>query len=153
MKAFLKNYRQSPRKVRLIANLVRGKKVDDALVSLSFVDKRAADPVKKLIQSAVSNAKSGGTSDSKDLIIKSIQVDKGFIFKRFRARARGRAAAIRKRTSHVFVELGEKVEKIKKGKITEKTVKAKTTKPAVKAEKKTTAPQSKKTTVAKKDKK
>lgn len=134
MKAVLKNYRQSPRKVRLIADLVRGKYVDDALVFLSFIDKRAASPVKKLIQSAVSNAKSVGSSDMGKLIIKSIQVDKGFIFKRYRARARGRAAPIRKRTSHISIMLGKKEEKIKKAKpkaeIAEKTTEAKITKTA-----------------------
>jgi len=59
MQAKLKNYRQSPRKVRLIADLVRGKKVSDALSTLQFVDKRAAGPIAKLIRSAVANAKEG----------------------------------------------------------------------------------------------
>ena len=62
MKAILKNYRQSPRKVRLIADLIRGKKVEEALRTLSFVDKRAASPFAKVIRSAVDNAKNEGRS-------------------------------------------------------------------------------------------
>lgn len=111
MKAILKNYRQSPRKVRLIADLVRGKSVDHALNTLSFVGKKAADPVKKLIASALANAAQTTSLKKDNLIIKSIQVDKGFVFKRFQARARGRAAPIRKRTSHIKVVLGEKEDK------------------------------------------
>lgn len=108
MKATLKNYRQSPRKVRLIADLVRGKSVVHALNTLSFVGKKAAGPVKKLITSALANATETTDFKKDNLIIKSIQVDKGFVFKRFQARARGRAAPIRKRTSHIKVVLEEK---------------------------------------------
>ncbi|MCH7529630.1 50S ribosomal protein L22 [Patescibacteria group bacterium] len=122
MKATLKNYRQSPRKVRLIADLVRGKSVDHALNTLSFIGKKAADPVKKLITSALANAKQTTGSKSNDLIIKSIQVDKGFVFKRFQARARGRAAPIRKRTSHVSVMLGEKEKKVDKKAVSKQSV-------------------------------
>lgn len=107
MKAFLKNYRQSPRKVRLIADLVRGKEVKKALEVLSFVNKRAAGPFAKLILSAVANAKSQGM-EGKTLFIKSIAVDKGIVFRRFEARARGAAAPIKKRNSHITVELGTK---------------------------------------------
>ena len=108
MRAFLKNYRQSPRKVRLVANLVRGKEVSRALTSLAFLPKRAALPVRKLILSAVSNAKQGAGRDEKDLVIKNIQVDEGFTFKRIEYRARGSSNVIKKRTSHVLVELGER---------------------------------------------
>jgi large subunit ribosomal protein L22 len=107
MKAILKNYRQSPRKVRLLADLVRGKKVADALVTLKFLDKRAAGPFSKVIQSAVANATSQGKSVDK-LFVKSTAVNKGTVLKRSMPRARGSASRINKRNSHISVELGEK---------------------------------------------
>ncbi len=107
MKAILKNYRQSPRKVRLIADLVRGKDVKKALDMLTFVNKRAALPFTKLIKSAEANAKSQGMDVSR-LIVKSVAVDKGTVLKRFMPRARGTASRINKRNSHIKVELGTK---------------------------------------------
>lgn len=107
MKAFLKNYRQSPRKVRLIADVVRGKKVADALTALRFIDKRAAGPFAKVIQSAVANATSTG-KDEANLFIKTVTVDKGVTAKRFMPRARGSASRINKRNSHIRVELAER---------------------------------------------
>jgi large subunit ribosomal protein L22 len=107
MKAVLKNYRQSPRKVRLIADLVRGKKVKAALAQLQFVEKRASGPFAKVISSAAANAKSQGV-DVDSLIITKVSVDKGEIFKRFMPRARGSASRINKRNSHISVELGTK---------------------------------------------
>lgn len=105
MKAVLKNYRQSPRKVRLIADLVRGKKVPKALAMLEFVDKRASGPFSKVIKSAVANAQqSGRTADT--LTIKKVTVDKGVTSKRFMPRARGSASPINRRSSHITVELG-----------------------------------------------
>jgi len=106
MQAKLKNYRQSPRKVRLIADLVRGKKVSDALSTLQFVDKRAAGPIAKLIRSAVANAKDKGTQHPEALTITQITVDKGVTYKRFMPRARGAASPINRRNSNVTVELG-----------------------------------------------
>lgn len=107
MKAVLKNYRQSPRKVRLLADLVRGKEVNKALESLKFVTKRASDPFAGVIRSAVANAKSQGV-DTNNLFIKKVAVDNGTVLKRFMPRARGSAARIRKRNSHISVELGTK---------------------------------------------
>lgn len=107
MKAVLKNYRQSPRKVRLIADLVRGKKVKDALNTLSFVDKRAAEPFAKVIRSAAANATQAG-QDAQALIISKVTVDKAPTYKRFMPRARGSASAINRRNSHITVELGSK---------------------------------------------
>jgi large subunit ribosomal protein L22 len=104
MKAILKNYRQSPRKVRLLADLVRGKKVAAALATLQFVDKRAALPFAKVIQSAVANAKLAG-KDEASLVIARVAVDKGTVMKRFMPRARGSASRINKRSSHIVVEL------------------------------------------------
>ena len=107
MKAVLKNYRQSPRKVRLIADLVRGKKVSEALAVLKFAEKRAADPFAKVIASAKANAVQAG-ADADKLFIKMVAVNKGTVLKRFRARARGSASRINKRNSHITVELGTK---------------------------------------------
>jgi len=107
MKAILKNYRQSPRKVRLVADVVRGKKVNDAIATLRFVDKRASGPFTKVIESAVANAVQSGKQVDK-LFIKKVSVDKGTVLKRFMPRARGSASRINKRNSHILVELGEK---------------------------------------------
>ena len=128
--AKLNNYRQSPRKVRLIANLVKGKKVDDALDILNFAGKRASLPLKTLIESAISNAKNNFNLDKESLFIKEFRVDGGAILYRRMARARGTAYPIRKRTSHVSLELESreikevKSSKTKKGKISEKKEKA-----------------------------
>ncbi len=107
MKAILKNYRQSPRKVRLLADLVRGKKASDALTTLKFVDKRASGPFSKVISSAVANAKDQG-KDVDKLFIKTVQVNKAATLKRSMPRARGSASRINKRNSHISVELGLK---------------------------------------------
>jgi large subunit ribosomal protein L22 len=107
MKAILKNYRQSPRKVRLVADVIRGKKVTDALAMLKFVDKRASGPFAKVVASALANAVAQGKSPER-LIVKKVAVDKGTTLKRFTPRARGSASRINKRSSHISVELGEK---------------------------------------------
>jgi len=104
MKARLKNYRQSPRKVRLVADLVRGKSILRALTSLSFLEKKSALPIKKLLESAVANAEIQGVK-KEDLVVSDIQVDEGTSFTRYRARARGRAAPIKRRSSHINVTL------------------------------------------------
>jgi large subunit ribosomal protein L22 len=102
--ATLKHYRQAPRKVRLVADLVRGKKVDHALALLSTLPKRAAEPMAKLIRSAVANAK----VPTNELVISKIEVGQGVVFKRFMPRARGRASAIRKKASHITLALTKK---------------------------------------------
>jgi len=107
MKAILKNYRQSPRKVRLVADVIRGKKVNEALAALQFVEKRAADPVAKVIRSAAANAAQAG-QDVASLRITHVSVDKGTTLKRFMPRARGSASRINKRSSHITVTLGNK---------------------------------------------
>ena len=127
MKSFLKNYRQSPRKVRLVADAVRGKNVAIALRDLAFITKRATDPLAKLIKSAVANAKNNSNVSEENLFIKEIQVNKGIVMKRIMPRARGSAARINKRTSHVSVTLEEKAPKAEKAPKTAK-VKAKKTK-------------------------
>ncbi len=106
MKAELKGYNQSPRKVRLVTNLVKGKKVALALAELDFLNKRAAQPVSKLIRSAVANATQKGAKPE-DLRIANITVDSSGMLKRFRARAFGRASTIRHRKSRMAVTLTE----------------------------------------------
>src|SRR5258706_2928489 len=108
MKASLKNYRQSPRKVRLVASAIVGKRVPDALVYLSFLPKRAALPLKKLLDSALANAKQSG-NDTNNLTINELRVDKGIVLKRMMPRALGSEDRINKRTSHVALVLGERV--------------------------------------------
>lgn len=104
--ARLKMHRQSPRKVRLVADSIRGKKVQEALTILQFADKRAAQPILKLVKSALANAKDKGLEEE-GLKIRKILVDGGAILYRRRARARGAASPIRKRTSHITVELSK----------------------------------------------
>lgn len=108
MKAQLATYRQSPRKVRLVANLVKGKSVKLALTELSFIPKRAAMPIMKLISSAAANAQHKDSVSPDALVIKSITVTKGPTLKRIMPAWRGIAHRINKRTSHVIVELSEK---------------------------------------------
>lgn len=136
MKAYLKNYRQSPRKVRLVAGLIRGKNVNEAIAELDFLAKRAGAPMKKLLMSAVANAKGMGR-EVDDLIIKELQVDKGVTLKRMMPAAMGTGHRINKRTSHIMLTLGEKVVKTKKAKVLKEK-----TKPA-KAVKKVTAKKAK----------
>jgi large subunit ribosomal protein L22 len=108
MKAHLKNYRQSPRKVRLVADLIRGKKVPHALTELTFLPKRASEVMTKLIASAVANAENNFKVSSVDLVISEITVDQGVTLKRYRPRARGVAKRINKRTSNIALSLGVK---------------------------------------------
>lgn len=122
MKATLANYRQSPRKVRLVANLIKGKRVSDADLELTFLVKRAGLPIKKLLASAVANAKNAGT-DADNLIVKDVRVDKGIVLKRFMPRAFGRASRINKRTSHVTLTLVERPQEVKKAKTKKKVTK------------------------------
>lgn len=105
MKATLATYRQSPRKVRLVADAIRGKTVAEAVLLLRFLKKRAAAHLLKLLNSAVANAKEGKGASAEFLRIDSIRVDKGVTLKRSMPRARGRASRINKRTSHVTLSL------------------------------------------------
>jgi large subunit ribosomal protein L22 len=109
MKATLKNYRQAPRKVRLVADSIRGKRVSEILDQLAFMPGKAATPLKKLLLSAVANAKQKDDSVTEDkLFVKGITVDKGMTYFRHMPRAFGRASTIRKESSHVTIALGEK---------------------------------------------
>jgi large subunit ribosomal protein L22 len=107
MKASLNNYRQAPRKVRLIADLIKGKTASQAQGILTHLIKRGALPIKKLLDSAVANA--GVSADT--LVVKSARVDKGVVMKRWMPRAMGRAFPIHKHTSKVIIELAPKTVK------------------------------------------
>lgn len=100
--AHLKNYRQSPRKVRLVADLVRGKNVAHAIALLSTLPKRASEPMEKLLLSAVANS----GSLASELYVDKIEVNGGVIFRRTMPRARGRGSMIKKKSSHITVALG-----------------------------------------------
>ena len=118
MKAFLKNYRQSPRKVRLVADLIKSKRVAEAFTQLKNLPKRASGPVEKLLASAVANAKNAGVSEA-DLYVENMTVNKGIVMKRSMPRARGSASRINKRTSHLMITLidkGASDKKVKKAK-------------------------------------
>jgi large subunit ribosomal protein L22 len=141
MKATLSNYRQAPRKVRLVANAIRGKSIKAAQIELQYMVKRAAGPLEKLLASAVANAVNQGGLNMDLLIVKEIRVDKGITLHRSMPRAFGRASAINKRGSHVTIVLGEKEVKATKKTATSKKVEAKAApaKKAAKTTKKVTA--------------
>ncbi len=113
IKASLTNFRQSPRKVRSVANLVRGKSVVNALNTLNFLSKKAADPLYSLLQSAIANAKNNHSIEKEGLMIKELRVDGGVTLKRSMPRARGSASRINKRSSHVLMVLAPLIPKKK----------------------------------------
>ena len=105
--ASLHYLRIAPRKVRLVADHVRGQKVGDALALLKYTPQAAAAPLAKLLRSAVANAEQkGGHVDVDALFVKTLNVDQGPKMRRFMPRAMGRAYRVEKKTSHVYVELG-----------------------------------------------
>jgi len=124
-----KYLRIAPRKVRLIANLIRGKTINEAQAILDFAVKKSAYPLLKLLKSAISNAKHNfQLLDESNIYISKIMVDEGPKLKRWRARARGTVASIQKRTSHITVildEISKKPKKLKKDKEIRKSKKAK----------------------------
>lgn len=114
-KASLRFARVSPRKARLVADLVRGCDVDQALEILSFTRKKSAPMIKKLIESAVANAEhkagAGGSEvDIDELYVRTITVDQGATLRRFRPRAQGRATKVLKPTAHINVVLATRGE-------------------------------------------
>ena len=117
MKALLTNYHQSPRKVRLVADLIRGKSVGAARMALQFLPKKSSPAIGKLLDSAVANARGRGIS-AENLYVSKITVDKGAVLRRSRPFARGRAGAISKTMSIVVLELasgpGKSSKKIKR---------------------------------------
>lgn len=103
VRAEAKHIRQSPYKVRRVLDLVRGLPVEEARHVLAFTDRRAADPVTKVLNSAVANAEHNFALDSDELIVAEAFADEGPTLKRWRPRARGRATRIRKRTCHITI--------------------------------------------------
>lgn len=108
MKAHLKQIRISPKKANIVAGLVRGKGVEEALDFLRFTPKKAAQSLYKVIQSAVSNAENNDGKKRSDLVIESILINKGPVYKRFLPSTRGRALPLSKPTTHITVTLQTK---------------------------------------------
>ncbi len=135
--AVARNIRVSPRKLNLVAQQIRGKKVDRALNVLTFSPKRIAGTVKKCLQSAIANAENNHDLDVDDLVVKEASVGKNLVMKRFHARARGNAGGIEKFFAQITIVVEEKREEkteeaaAPKAKAKRKTVK----KPAAKAKK------------------
>ncbi len=107
-KAIARHVRVTPRKARRMVDLIRGKRASEAITILKFAPQDASLPVRKVLESAIANArvkaeKAGEPFREQDLVIKETYVDEGVTLKRFRARAQGRAARINKRTSHITV--------------------------------------------------
>jgi len=105
--AILRGVRLSAQKGRLVADLVRGKAVDQALNILSFSPKKGAVIVKKVLESAIANAEHNDGADIDVLKVKRIHVEQGAVLKRFTARAKGRGNRISKQTCHIYVTVGE----------------------------------------------
>ncbi|MGB7990035.1 MAG: 50S ribosomal protein L22 [Candidatus Methylophosphatis roskildensis] len=106
-KATLRGVRLSAQKGRLVADLVRGKRVDQALNILAFCPKKGAGIIKKVLESAIANAEHNDGADIDTLKVTTIHVEKGMVLKRFTARAKGRGNRIIKPTCHVFLSVGE----------------------------------------------
>src|SRR3989338_8908498 len=106
MKAILRNIRITPKKANLVAGMVRGEKVSEALQIIKFMPKKASQILYKVIHSAASNARNNFHQSMDDLYITKILVTKGPMFKRFMPVSRGRSHPIRKFTSHITVDVG-----------------------------------------------
>jgi large subunit ribosomal protein L22 len=108
VKASTQNIRISPRKVRIVIDLVRGKAVNEALTLLKFIPKRASEPLAKVIKSAAANAEHNFNLNKDNLVISQAFVDQGPTMKRFHPRQRGQAFPILKRSSHITIMVKEK---------------------------------------------
>jgi large subunit ribosomal protein L22 len=102
-KAILRKFRQSPRKVRMVAAMIRGRKVEEALSILRFQQRKAAKMLSKVLSSAVANATENDKADADSLVVAKVNIDPGPVEKRWLARSMGRANRINRRTSHVTV--------------------------------------------------
>ncbi len=109
-KATAKQVRIAPRKVRLVVDLIRGKKVGEAVAILRHTPRAASPVVEKLLNSAIANAEHNYEMDANNLVISEAYVNEGITLKRFRPRAQGRASRINKRTSHITLVVTEKKE-------------------------------------------
>jgi large subunit ribosomal protein L22 len=115
--AKLRYLRITPRKVRIVANLIRGKNVSGALAQLAYVEKRAAEPLAKLLRSAVANAEQASKDQSLDvdqLMVKELMIDQGPSLRRFMPRAMGRAFKVLKKTSHISLTISDQSPKKKR---------------------------------------
>jgi large subunit ribosomal protein L22 len=110
VKATAKHVHVSPRKARLVADHIRGRSVPEARTILAFTERAAAVDVEKVLRSAVANAESNPALlwNGDELVVASVFVDEGPTIKRWRARARGRVARIKKRTCHITIEVAKK---------------------------------------------
>ncbi len=108
VRAVARHVRVSPRKARQVVDMIRGKDVNEALATLKYLPKRSTSHVEKLLRSAMANAQHNFDMDVDDLYVATTYVDQGVTWKRIRPRAQGRAARIRKRTSHITIILDEK---------------------------------------------
>ena len=113
VKAVNRNVRSSPRKINILLKNIRGKKADIAIRDLSFASQRIAFEIKKTLQSAIANAENNNQYDIDNLYIKEAYVGKSIVLKRFRARAKGRASAIKKPYSNLTIILSEKMKQEK----------------------------------------
>ena len=111
VKAINRNVRSSPRKINVLLKNIRGKKVDIAFRDLSFARQRIAFEIKKTVQSAIANAENNNQYDVDNLYIKEAYVGKSIVLKRFRARAKGRASAIKKPYANLTIILSENINK------------------------------------------
>jgi len=111
VKAINKNVRSGARKINILLKNIRGKKVDVAIKNLSFARQRIASEIKKTVQSAIANAENNNQFDIDNLYIKEAYVGKSIVLKRFRARAKGRASAIKKPYSNLTIILSENINK------------------------------------------
>jgi len=106
-RASLRGARLSAQKGRLIADLIRGKRVDQAINILSFTPKKGAAIMKKVLESAIANAEHNDGADIDTLKVKTIHVERGMFLKRFQARAKGRGNRVLKHTCHIFITVGD----------------------------------------------
>ncbi|HEX9396059.1 MAG TPA: 50S ribosomal protein L22 [Burkholderiales bacterium] len=106
-KAILRGVRLSAQKGRLVADLIRGKPVDQAINILSFNPKRGATIIRKVLESAIANAEHNDGADIDVLKVKTIYVERGMFLKRFQARAKGRGNRVLKHTCHIYITVGD----------------------------------------------
>ena len=149
MRAQAKYVRMSPRKARLVAEHIRGRSVPEARAVLAFTSREAAGVLQKVLQSAVSNAEANHGIAEDRLYVKTTYVDGGPVMKRWRARARGRVARIRKRTCHITVTLAEREEASPTGESVQAEAVAAAPAPEIAPAQKKTAAASKKKTASK----
>jgi large subunit ribosomal protein L22 len=102
-RAFLKSFRESPRRVRMVAAMIRGKKAEDALAILRFQPRKAARMLTKVLNSAIANASENEQADADKLVVTKVEIDGGPVQKRWLPRSMGRANRLNRRTSHVTV--------------------------------------------------